>query len=559
MTFQPVLSSSDVPKGGVRVVKRDGQQVAVFRLADGGLAAVDNRCPHEGYPLSAGTCSEGTLTCCYHNFKFDLATGACLKGDEAVRVVPVREEGGRIELDLTPPDPAVERERAFASLRSALVNARTGQCLRDLARLLQLGVPATELVGLLAADDGVRSEWGATHVLAVAADVCEVLPRFEGLRAVVPLALLVDLIVEAHPRRGPRPAAEPVAVGEGWQEALAQAVEAEDTERAEGLVRGALGAGGGRLELEVALMAPVAAHFLDFGHGAIYQSKVFDLLDTVGWHHAPDVLAGHVVGRVGGTREDDTPGWGRWRRTVDGVGEHFAAWRAQTGEAPGLAEALPELSGPQAVSAVIEAFQAGAGPQAVARALILGGAERMLRFDRAIEGRRDVQDNWLSVSHILTFTESLPKLLDGWDHPDAVRWLLMGARMVGHHRVLDGPRPDVPLISWDPAAFRTALAARDDRAIVLAGAGALEAPEALRDALVDHALDHPAVRPIVVAHAFKLALSAPAACAVTGDPRPAMAAVRMLVSPLQERRLRRAAEEAIALVGSGQVPKLLAP
>ena len=38
-----------------------------------------------------------------------------------------------------------------------------------------------------------------------------------------------------------------------------------------------------------------------------------------------------------------------------------------------------------------------------------------------------------------------------------------------------------------------------------------------------------------------------------------MAAVRMLVSPLAERRVRRVAEEAIALVGEGKVPKLLAP
>jgi hypothetical protein len=244
------------------------------------------------------------------------------------------------------------------------------------------------------------------------------------------------------------------------------------------------------------------------------------------------------------------------------VAEHapsFATWRSQEGPAPGLAEALPELNGPQAVQAVIDALSSGAGVDAVARALVLGGAERMLRFDRRIEGRDDVQDNWLSVSHILTFAEALPRLLSRWSHPDGIRWLLMGARMVGHHRVLDGDDRAPEPVDWSDDRFRAALAARDDQAIAIAGGGARQAPEALQRALVDHALDHPAVRPIVVAHALKLAVAAPSAVALTDDPRPAMAAVRMLVSPLRERRVRRVAEEAIALVGDGRVPKLLAP
>ena len=175
MSFEPVFPSSSLAPGAVKVVKESGQQVAVFRLRDGGLAAVDNRCPHEGYPLSQGSCTGGTLTCCYHNFKFDLATGACLKGDEAVRVVPARERDGQVELDLTPPDPAIARAKAERGFRTALVEGRVGQALRDTARRLSSLLRQLGELGLVGNVDELResldrlARYPAEYALAVGA------------------------------------------------------------------------------------------------------------------------------------------------------------------------------------------------------------------------------------------------------------------------------------------------------------------------------------------------------------------------------------------------------
>jgi len=59
---------------GVLVVQAGDRPVAVF--ADGGKAyAVDNRCPHMGFPLSRGTVKDCTLTCHWHQARFDLASG----------------------------------------------------------------------------------------------------------------------------------------------------------------------------------------------------------------------------------------------------------------------------------------------------------------------------------------------------------------------------------------------------------------------------------------------------------------------------------------------------
>jgi len=65
---------------GRAVIKDGGTEIAVF-LVDGIPHAVVNACPHEGNPLVLGDLAGGTLTCAFHQWRFDLTTGACLHGD----------------------------------------------------------------------------------------------------------------------------------------------------------------------------------------------------------------------------------------------------------------------------------------------------------------------------------------------------------------------------------------------------------------------------------------------------------------------------------------------
>ena len=49
-------------------------RVAVVADADR-VFAVDNRCPHMGFPLDQGSVEDGILTCHWHQARFDLASG----------------------------------------------------------------------------------------------------------------------------------------------------------------------------------------------------------------------------------------------------------------------------------------------------------------------------------------------------------------------------------------------------------------------------------------------------------------------------------------------------
>jgi len=82
--LERVAHVSEIPVDGGKVIKRRGKQVALVRVDDERVFAIDNRCPHEGYPLVEGTVKDCVLTCDWHNWKFDLRSGACLRGGEDV-------------------------------------------------------------------------------------------------------------------------------------------------------------------------------------------------------------------------------------------------------------------------------------------------------------------------------------------------------------------------------------------------------------------------------------------------------------------------------------------
>jgi len=130
---------------------------------------IDDRCPHEGYPLSQGAVRDGVLTCCHHNWKFDLASGDCTFGGEPVRRYPSRVEGGLVVIDARV-DPARERARVSVSLRRAMREGSMGTAQRDALRLRALDGSLRAAIGAVALDAAERAPWGFEHGLAMLAD-----------------------------------------------------------------------------------------------------------------------------------------------------------------------------------------------------------------------------------------------------------------------------------------------------------------------------------------------------------------------------------------------------
>ena len=53
-----------------------GRHRPVLLVHEGGqVFALDNRCPHMGFPLERGSVEDGILTCHWHHARFELASG----------------------------------------------------------------------------------------------------------------------------------------------------------------------------------------------------------------------------------------------------------------------------------------------------------------------------------------------------------------------------------------------------------------------------------------------------------------------------------------------------
>jgi len=88
----------DIAIGHGRCFIVKGDEVAIFRLRNGDLFAVENKCPHLQGPLSDGIVGDGKVICPLHGHKFDLKTGKGSEAHECVNVFEVWVEHGNVML-----------------------------------------------------------------------------------------------------------------------------------------------------------------------------------------------------------------------------------------------------------------------------------------------------------------------------------------------------------------------------------------------------------------------------------------------------------------------------
>lgn len=91
--FVKVATLSELPPGTAKAVEVGGNSVALYNVA-GTVYATANTCPHRGGPLGEGELNEGVITCPWHGFQYDVATGKCRTNPAlSLGCHPVRIEG----------------------------------------------------------------------------------------------------------------------------------------------------------------------------------------------------------------------------------------------------------------------------------------------------------------------------------------------------------------------------------------------------------------------------------------------------------------------------------
>jgi NAD(P)H-dependent nitrite reductase small subunit len=96
--FTSVARVDDVPEGEGRRVQAGGIEIALFKIGDT-FYAIDDTCIHQGGPLGDGICRDGVVTCPWHGWQYDIATGACHNSpSESVDTYEVRVENGNVQV-----------------------------------------------------------------------------------------------------------------------------------------------------------------------------------------------------------------------------------------------------------------------------------------------------------------------------------------------------------------------------------------------------------------------------------------------------------------------------
>ena len=389
---------------GRTVFRKEGRQIAIFRTDDG-LFACNNRCPHEGYPLAEGTVSDGcTLTCNWHNWKFDLRNGDNLYGGDRLRVYPVERRDDDVWIDLTEPTFEQKRADVLCNLRAAFEDHEYDRLARELERLRLIGGDPLDAVREAILWSYERLEFGWTHAYAGAADWLRLYDEHPQ-DAEIQLACLLeaighmawDTLREEH-----YPYAQDSAP---FNEArFLDALEREDEDSAVAMIRGALAGGSHFSDCESGLTRAALAHYNDFGHSLIYLGKAGDLIRRLGASVELPLLLSLVRSIRYAVREDRIPEFRKYAPTL-------TQWKKRGGKGTPHAGDYIGLGVNRALSRT--AASSMNEPEPLYGALLGANAHNLLCFDMSWQSRYDnkIQDNvgWLDFTHGITFASAVRK------------------------------------------------------------------------------------------------------------------------------------------------------
>jgi nitrite reductase/ring-hydroxylating ferredoxin subunit len=427
-----------------RLVVHGRHRPVLLVYEDGGVFALDNRCPHLGFPLERGSVEDGILTCHWHHAHFELASGCTfdLWADD-VPTCPVEIRAGG-EISVKPvfgyPDPVGHWRRLEDGLghNLGLVIAKAVQ------GQLVAGQSSSHVLRQVALF-GTRSRDGWDTGLTILTALSQLLPflseedthlaLFHGTRRVA-----ADCGGATQRReREPLVSRPDLATLKRW---LRRWVSVRHRDAAERTVLTAIASGASPAALsDLIFAAETDRAYADGGHSLDFINKAFECLDVIGW----EFVLPSVVGQMAAARgaEERTA----WRQPVDLIALCQQAGRelphlfaangniADWSDHVTLSDSLLGDDPAAIIDALAAAARDGASPADLGRALAYAAALRVARFGTANE-----QSDWETAHHVFTYAnaahQALKRIGIGKPEPvDAVRGLLHGAMALYHGQV----------------------------------------------------------------------------------------------------------------------------
>jgi nitrite reductase/ring-hydroxylating ferredoxin subunit len=444
-TFQRAAALDDVRRLGSLVAHVNGHTLALFADGDN-VRAVDNRCPHMGFPLHRGTLHDGILTCHWHHARFDVATGGTFdQWADDLRVFAVELRDGDVWVDLAPLGDPLARRRA--RLHDGLERNLALVIAKSVIGLVDGGANPVEpfRIGL---EFGARYRAGGFgQGLTMHGCFANLLPALDPEDRAHALHHGLSAVAMDSAGMAPRFPVRPLPGGETDVSVLKrwfrQFVEVRDAEGAERCIVSAVRAGADDRQLADTLFAAATDHrYIRTGHVLDFTNKALESLDIVGSDRglAEIVLASLATEYAEADRMEES---NAWRHPVDVI----AILERAFGELPPAGSGVAAIDegvllgdAPQAIAdGLADALRGGAAAETVAAVVARAAAVRIARFHTSNEF-----GDWDTALHTFTFANAVHQGLRRSPSPELLRGVFDAAMSIYLDRFLNVPAARIP-------------------------------------------------------------------------------------------------------------------
>ena len=448
---------AEIEAAGRKVVSVGGAPVLVL-AHEGAFRALDNRCPHMGFPLHQGDVKDGLLDCHWHHARFDVTCGATLDPwADDVDCYSVVVEDGVVFVDPERPTTDARARGKDRILRGLEHNLRLVVAKGVIDVELEDALEAGAWFGGTQHAQGWRS--GLT-ILSAMANVYDALDAQDRSRAMTKALAWIGAECAGSPPRRALPALSGTDRSEaGLRDWFRETVEVRDADGAERVLFTLVLKYGLDAALDAVLAACTDHRYCDVGHTLDFAVKCAELCD--GHEYGVVLFPALVPQLVQMQRMEETS---TWRRPVDVASLVAAATdrlpdtfgEASLADEAALVQLMLEEDPAATLDRFVELATAGTSPVALADAVTEAGLIRVLQFGKANE----VPD-WDTVHHTLTYANAVAEGMRRVPSRELFRGVLDGVASVYLDRFLN--LPPAPLPQSSGAASRDALLALYDQ------------------------------------------------------------------------------------------------
>ncbi len=437
--------------------------IAVF-YEEGEVYAIDNRCPHMGFPLQAGSLCDGMLTCHWHHARFDACSGGTLDPwADDVPVYEIKREQDRIFVSSVPKSKK-STEKHLQRLRDGLEQNLSIVIAKSIVALMQAGVDVKEIAAEGIAFGTTYRSSGWSSGLTILTAMVNIAPKLDHYNKILALYHGLRSVASDCAGSAPRFLLQPLPDANlpasrliAWYR---QCIEVRDAQGAGRVLQTAIQQGMEPNDISRMMMAAVTDHFyLDGGHTLDFHNKAFESLQHVQEQHVERVLTSLVPMLRNPSRMEESHSWQHPIDLVRPVKEAFAKlehdesklrFDAAAGELDaeqGQAFVQQILSDKplDTIQQLTEQLLNGVSPTALAKLLTLAAGERIARFHT----QNDFSD-WDAVLHTFTHAHAVHESLRRESNRYTVRALYHTAVSIYLDRFLNIPAAKQP----DPSYYK---------------------------------------------------------------------------------------------------------